>query len=221
MLKASLPAKADPDYVDGYLADDAPPFIDGRIFNDNTSVYKFPSLLAPKIHDGDKALSFNKDKRVTLVPYSKAADDVSGQKWYCIELDGGKIGFVNMLNVANYKYRPTTEILKTNADIVKSAADGGAFMYDKEANDYPLMSIPPLKDGDRVQVVGKFKANNKYTEVIYQDDLGLIQGYVLTKYIKYDTTTNRQFAMLGALLALTAGAAVTIPLARRRRANRR
>ena len=195
---------------------DAPLFTDGRIFNDNTPVYKFPSGFAPKVHGGDgKALSFSKDKRVTLAPYSKAAD-VGPERWYCIELDGGKIGFVNVLNVANYKYQPTTSILKTNADIVKSAADGGAVMHEKDGGDYNPMSVPPLKDGDRVKIAGRFKANKKYTEIIYQDaDLGLIQGYVLTKYIKYDTATNLQWLMLGLLLALAAVAVFIVYLVRR------
>ena len=218
VLKALLPAETDPGFVGGYLGDDPPPFTDGRVFA-AAPVYKFPGRLSPKIHGGDgKELSLVKDSRVTLVPYSKAAD-CGPEKWYCIALDGGKIGFVNVLNITTSVYRPTTDILKTNADIVKSAADGGAFMYKKDGTDYYSMNVPPLKDGDRVQVVGKFRANNKYTEVIYQDDLGLAQGYVLTKYIKYDTATNLQWIMLGLLLGLAAVIGAGVYLIRRRKAR--
>lgn len=204
--------------ISGANAPEDPPFTDGRVFTDNTPVYKFPSRLSPKIKGADgEELRLQKDGRAKLLPYSKAADH-GPEKWYCIASDAfDGIGFVNVLNVANYKYQPTTGKLRTDGDIVKSAPDG-AFMFEKDGDTYKPMDVPPLSDGARVQVVGSFRSNSQYTEVIYQDpDLGLIQGFILTKYIKYDTTTNYQLIMLVLLLVLAVVSAIAVYLFKRRK----
>ncbi len=206
-------------------ADETPAFTDGSVFNDNTPVYKFPGRLSPRLLNPDGGdLLLDKGVKVTLLPYSKSADS-GPERWYCIRLDGsGEIGFVNVLNVSNYLYQPTAGFLRTNADIKKNAADGGeVILFGLSGNEYHALNVPPLNDGARVQVVGTFRANSKYTEVIYQDpDLGLIQGYVLTKYIKYDTTTNFQLTMLIlSIVLLAAVAAVAFIVIRKKNAVRR
>ncbi|GHV00437.1 hypothetical protein FACS1894211_07740 [Clostridia bacterium] len=190
-----------------------PAFTDGRIYTENAPVYKYPSKNAPEL------VRFPKNKQVKLL--SAPVFQSGADKWYCIELENG-IGFIDVLNVSNGKYRPTDGTLATDAAISRSGA-GGATLYERSAaGGYePLADnggVVTLPNGARVKVSGVFDPNSEYTPVTYQDSrFGMIDGYVRTRYIKYDSVSRFQLIMLGALIVLLAAAVVCFVVVRKKR----
>ncbi|MDR1094242.1 MAG: hypothetical protein LBL66_08865 [Clostridiales bacterium] len=188
-----------------------PSFETGRIFIEMADIYKYPSKSAPVL------TRLPKDKAVKLLaaPIFESGTD----RWYCIEMENGTVGFIDVLNLSNYKYRPTDGTLATDAAIARS---GGAALYERnEAGEYVPLDVPYLPDGTRVKVAGVFDPNSDYTPVTYRHpEFGLIDGYVRTKYVKYDSISRFQLLMLGALAVLLAAAVLAFVVVRKKRGGR-
>ena len=195
------------------IAPEKPSFTYGQAFIENAPVYKYPSKRAPLL------ATLPKEKTVELQPMPPV--QLGGDKWYCIVFDdkAQTVGFIDALNVANSLYRPSNGTLATNAAIKNPA---GATLYGKNsAGQYADLSVI-LPDGARVKIDGVFDPNSEYTKVTYHDgEFGLIEGYIKTRYIKYDTVTRFQMIMLGALIALLAGAAAVFIVVRKKKAHRK
>lgn len=195
--KFRLPESARLPYV-------APPSAVGTVQNDDTVVYKWPSVYAAPISGYD---SLSKGTEVSLLRFVAGFIDDSGFRWYRVAVDGGE-GYIYAANLSINRYQPVFERPQYNAEIVAALGRDTAQLYilDGDGNYRELENEPPLPKGTRVQVVGTFDPSLQYTQIKYFDEtLGTLDCYVLTEHLKYHGVTALQiivFVLIGVVLVL-------------------
>ena len=182
----------------------APPSAVGTVQNDDTVVYKWPSVYAAPISGYD---SLSKGTEVSLLRFVAGFIDDSGFRWYRVAVDGGE-GYIYAANLSINRYQPVFEWPQYNAEIVAALGRDTAQLYilDGDGNYRELENEPPLPKGTRVQVVGTFDPSLQYTQIKYFDEtLGTLDCYVLTEHLKYHGVTALQiivFVLIGVVLVL-------------------
>lgn len=183
-------------------------FTNGRILSNYCYLYKYPSLYSEKLKDGSgEAVTLQKDDTITAkVGY--LFRDNAGADWIAIDYEG-KTAFVNTSNViAKYYEEPGEYREKDNASI-KAEPGTVVEMFEIKDGIYVKMSIPPLPNGLKIRIPGRFDSLQEYTQIIiYDDELGVLRGYVRTEFIQYNSFSIIQVVAAAIMLATAATALV-------------
>lgn len=165
----------------------APPAALGTVQNDNTVVYKWPSIYATHIGG-----SFGKGTDVKLLDFVAGFVDDNGFRWYRIETGNGTgEGYIYAANLSINHYQPIFIRPQYNATVIKTPAP--LYLVDENGAYVVIGNESPLPVGTRVEVIGVFDPSATYTHVKYfNEELGTLECYVQTEYLKYNGVTALQ-----------------------------
>lgn len=182
-------------------------FSTGRILFD-CDLYKYPSLYSEKLMgSGGEIISLQKGDTITTKPFAYPYHDNANADWIAIDYEG-KTAFVNSLNVISKNHEPVVSQEKDNASI-KADPGVNVDLYTLINGYYVKLDEPPLQNGQKIRVPDRFDSMQKYTRIIIYSDLGMIECYVLTEFIKYNSFSTIQ-VIAAAIMLVTAATALVL-----------
>ena len=190
-------------------------------YANGTTVYKYPSLQAPKLTGFTAVpkgtlfnfLDFVNDRTTERYGYydNRNIQYENSIRWYRISFAVGSNlheGFVDEDSVTvNGIPADSGKQLQTNAVIVSETSDrpneGARVYFLNDAGEYvedPMYS--PLSVGKRIKVDGAFDSSKPYTKVIFKTDYGTVENrYVKTVNIRYDGINLLQPILICVIIA--------------------
>lgn len=197
----------------------APPSETCYSYFPSVTVYKYPSVNAPKVASVTKStkltlMDFAFEKNGNDIEYGYSDNFVDTDDWYRViyEYENERYeGYVISDTISMRGETPDDRNVypRVNARIISKEKDKKlpATLYEKDADGKMIpvadSAYPPLATGTEVEVIGTFDTSKKYTLIkYYHEGIGTVQFYVETVNLKYDGI-NRATVIAVVIIILT------------------
>ncbi len=170
------------------------------IYNNNTPVYKYPSVFSPTLK------KFQKNDTVKLLDFAALTSegDISDgyflddldYKWFRIELENGNEGFIIASDLTNNDITKPDIYPQINGSIIEfnGKTRTQIYIYDEVSKNY-IPTGDTLEAGTRIEILDlPFDPTVKYCRILYhKEGTGTVECYVLSDFVRYNSKNFAQY----------------------------